>query len=61
MTETIELGDISIEVTRKAIKHVHLSVHPPLGRVTLAAPPIRGSKSPGLTPYPSSAEFAISR
>lgn len=38
MTETIELGDISIEVTRKAIKHVHLSVHPPLGRVTLAAP-----------------------
>ncbi len=38
MTETIELGDISIEVTRKAIKHVHLSVHPPLGRVTLVAP-----------------------
>ena len=38
MTETIELGDISIEVTRKAVKHVHLSVHPPLGRVTLAAP-----------------------
>src|ERR1700733_8337120 len=38
MNETIELGDISIQVTRKAIKHVHLSVHPPLGRVTLAAP-----------------------
>ena len=38
MTEMIELGDISIEVTRKAIKHVHLSVHPPLGRVTLVAP-----------------------
>ena len=38
MIEIIELGDISIEVTRKAIKHVHLSVHPPLGRVTLAAP-----------------------
>lgn len=38
MTESIELGDIKIAVTRKAIKHVHLSVHPPNGRVTLAAP-----------------------
>lgn len=38
MAETIELGDISIAVTRKAIKNVHLSVHPPEGRVTLAAP-----------------------
>jgi predicted metal-dependent hydrolase len=38
MNEIIELGDISIQVTRKAIKHVHLSVHPPLGRVTLVAP-----------------------
>ena len=38
MTETIQLGEIAISVTRKAIKHVHLSVHPPDGRVTLAAP-----------------------
>lgn len=38
MTETILLGDISIAVTRKDIKHVHLSVHPPHGRVTLSAP-----------------------
>jgi predicted metal-dependent hydrolase len=38
MTETIQLGDIAILVTRKAIKNVHLSVHPPDGRVTLAAP-----------------------
>ena len=38
MTETIQLGDISIEVTRKDIKNVHLSVRPPDGRVTLAAP-----------------------
>jgi predicted metal-dependent hydrolase len=37
-TETIQLGEISILVTRKAIKHVHLSVHPPSGRVTLATP-----------------------
>lgn len=38
MTETIQLGEISILVTRKAIKNVHLSVHPPDGRVTLVAP-----------------------
>ncbi len=38
MNETIQLGEISILVTRKAIKNVHLSVHPPVGRVTLAAP-----------------------
>jgi len=36
--ETIQFGDISIAVTRKDIKHVHLSVHPPSGRVTLVAP-----------------------
>jgi predicted metal-dependent hydrolase len=38
MSETIRLGEISISVTRKEIKHVHLSVHPPSGRVTMAAP-----------------------
>lgn len=38
MAELIELGDIVISVTRKAIKNVHLSVHPPDGRVTLVAP-----------------------
>lgn len=38
MTELIALGDISIAVTRKEIKNVHLSVHPPDGRVTLATP-----------------------
>lgn len=38
MAETIELGDVAIAVTRKDIKHVHLSVHPPAGRVTLAVP-----------------------
>jgi hypothetical protein len=38
MNELIELGDISISVTRKDIKNVHLSVHPPEGRVTLVAP-----------------------
>lgn len=38
MTATIRLGDIEIAVTRKAVKHVHLSVHPPTGNVTLVAP-----------------------
>lgn len=38
MSESIRLGDIVIAVTRKDIKHVHLSVHPPGGRVTLVAP-----------------------
>ena len=38
MAETIHLGEIAILVTRKDVKHVHLSVHPPDGRVTLVAP-----------------------
>lgn len=38
MDETIQIGELSIQVTKKDIKHVHLSVHPPDGRVTLAAP-----------------------
>ena len=38
MAETIQLGEIAIAVKRKDIKHVHLSVHPPNGRVTLVAP-----------------------
>jgi predicted metal-dependent hydrolase len=38
MSETIQLGDIEIKLSRKSIKHAHLSVHPPSGRVTLVAP-----------------------
>jgi hypothetical protein len=38
MRETIRLGEVSIAVMWKDIKHVHLSVHPPNGRVTLVAP-----------------------
>ena len=34
----IRLGDISVDVVLKDIKHVHLSVHPPSGRVRIAAP-----------------------
>jgi predicted metal-dependent hydrolase len=38
MAETIQIGEIEIAMARKDIKHVHLSVHPPSGRVTLVAP-----------------------
>ena len=36
--DTFQLGEIEIVVTRKDVKNVHLSVHPPEGRVTLVAP-----------------------
>ena len=38
MKDIIQLAEIQIEVTRKDIKNVHLSVHPPDGRVSLSAP-----------------------
>ncbi len=38
MTDTIKLGDLTVLMNRKAVKNVHLSVHPPEGRVTLTAP-----------------------
>jgi len=36
MRDTIKLGDIRLDVQRKDIKNVHLSVHPPRGHVTVA-------------------------
>jgi predicted metal-dependent hydrolase len=38
VSQTFRLGDISVALTQKAVKHVHLTVHPPAGRVTLVAP-----------------------
>lgn len=38
MRTQIHLGGIPVNVVRKDIKNVHLSVHPPTGRVTVAAP-----------------------
>jgi predicted metal-dependent hydrolase len=38
MNKLIQVGEIAIQVTRKDIKNVHLSVHPPDGHVTLVAP-----------------------
>ncbi len=38
MTQQIQVGDISVDVIFKDIKNVHLSVHPPTGRVRISAP-----------------------
>lgn len=38
MGDVITLGEIAIAVVRKDVKNVHLTVHPPDGRVTLVAP-----------------------
>jgi hypothetical protein len=38
MHAQVQLGDIAVDVVRKDIKNVHLSVHPPSGRVTISAP-----------------------
>lgn len=34
----IQLGGIAVEVVRKEIKHLHVGVYPPAGRVRVAAP-----------------------
>lgn len=34
----IQLGDIAIDVVKKDIKNIHLSVYPPVGRVRISAP-----------------------
>lgn len=36
--QQIKLGDISVDVFYKDIKNIHLSVHPPSGRVRISAP-----------------------
>lgn len=38
LSQQIQLGEMPVDVVRKDIKNVHLSVHPPTGRVTIAAP-----------------------
>jgi len=38
MISTIELGDICVEVIKKDIRNVHLSVYPPAGKVRISAP-----------------------
>lgn len=38
MSEILRFNDIEILLTFKPIKNIHLSVHPPIGNVTLSAP-----------------------
>lgn len=38
MVTSIELGKLSVDVVRKDIRNLHLSVYPPTGRVRIAAP-----------------------
>lgn len=38
MIQSLDLGGVSVDLVRKDIKNVHLSVHPPTGRIRLAAP-----------------------
>lgn len=38
MVKQIDLGEITVDVTLKKIKHVHLRVHPTSGRVRVSAP-----------------------
>jgi predicted metal-dependent hydrolase len=38
MVIQIKLGEIAVDVTRKDIKNVHLSVYPPTGKVRISAP-----------------------
>ncbi len=38
MRTNIKLGEISVEVVKKDIKNIHLSVYPPAGRVRISAP-----------------------
>lgn len=38
MTALLQLGDVRIEMVRKPIRNLHLSVYPPDGRVRISAP-----------------------
>lgn len=37
-TRTVEVEGIPVEIARKQIKHLHLTVYPPVGRVRVSAP-----------------------
>src|SRR5580658_4360534 len=38
MVNQLRLGEVAVDVVRKDIKNVHLSVYPPTGRVRISAP-----------------------
>lgn len=45
MSTILEIGALEVELLRKDIKHVHLSVYPPEGRVRVAAPRIMSEET----------------
>ena len=38
MPDIIQLGDLAVQVFRKDIRNIHLSVYPPEGRVVISCP-----------------------
>lgn len=38
MSETLKIGSIDIEIHRKDVKNLNITVHPPLGDVRVSAP-----------------------
>ena len=40
MFEQLNIGDFEVDVIKKDIKNIHLSVHPPTGRVRISAPEV---------------------
>jgi hypothetical protein len=38
MSATLPLGEIAVDVVKKDIKNIHLSVYPPMGKVRITAP-----------------------
>jgi predicted metal-dependent hydrolase len=38
VSEALVIGELAIELTFKAVKHAHLAVHPPDGRISLVVP-----------------------
>lgn len=45
MDRALFIGDLSVDVVRKDIKNLHLSVHPPTGRIRIAAPHSLGTEA----------------
>lgn len=45
MVSSLDLNGVPIEVVRKPIKHLHLGVYPPGGRVRIAAPEYMGMEA----------------
>ena len=54
MGEALTVGGIHVEVVKKAIKNLHLTVHPPQGRVHIVAPERMQLAPSGYTRFPSS-------